>query len=417
MRELGTLLNLGLGEVAHAQPRVLICGDADFSYARALADSVGAAAHITATSYEPELELFQRYPSAPDAVERLRSGGVHVGHGVDARQLAQHFEAETWERIVFNLPQSPPTPRQRNQIQRHRALLRDFCASAASVLSPRGQIWITLLSGQGGTPLDPVQRVKGDTWQIQHEASRAGLLVTSVTPADLEGLQACGYNPTGRGYRGKGSLGPHRQSQGLVVHVLEREVDRELDKEIRGVSQLEWAFDNSFWVDGPVLDEAALLSVARDAIGQIAAHALNAPPELLDEYTNEEGRDSRTYRFFYASDTIALSRERTLQLNAKVCEALAKGGGAVPRHPSAEACAAVREAGDIPSKVGVSESADGLAPDGSAPGDSAPGDSAPGDSAPGDSAPNDSPEDHGAAGATGADTRAPPSCGGRWRQP
>lgn len=72
-------------------------------------------------------------------------------------------------------------PKARNQIQRHRALLRDFCASAATVLSPRGQVWVTLLSGQGGTPLDPVQRVPGDTWQIQHEASRGGLLVSSVT--------------------------------------------------------------------------------------------------------------------------------------------------------------------------------------------------------------------------------------------
>ena len=96
--------------------------------------------------------------------------------------------AERWERIVFNLPQAPPLPGAKNQIQRHRTLLREFCASAASRLADDGQVWVTLLSGQGGTPLDPVQRRYGDTWQLQHEAARAGLLVSAVAVADLPAL-------------------------------------------------------------------------------------------------------------------------------------------------------------------------------------------------------------------------------------
>ena len=172
-----TLLDLGLfaSPPAATLPRVLVLGDADFAYARALQSSCassGLKLSLFASAFEPEAELASRYPEAVDTMGALTRAGAAVRCGIDARTIAAHYgEGESFDRIVFNLPQSPPAPKARNQIQRHRALLREFCASASPHLTPgTGQLWVTLLAGQGGTPLDPIPRVPGHTWQVTESA-------------------------------------------------------------------------------------------------------------------------------------------------------------------------------------------------------------------------------------------------------
>ena len=122
------LLDLGLPAPSSAAPppRVLVCGDADFAYTSALRNALPSA-RILATAFEPEAELLARYPHAAETIGKLRTADVLVRCGVDARQLSSHVDG-TFERVVFNLPQAPPAARARNQIQRHRALLRELCA-------------------------------------------------------------------------------------------------------------------------------------------------------------------------------------------------------------------------------------------------------------------------------------------------
>jgi hypothetical protein len=109
-------LGLGIGALPRAAlPRVLVCGDADFTYALALESSLrasGVAAALSASAYEKEADLCARYPHAADAIAALSSRGVSVRCGVDARAIATHYgEGTTFDRIVFNLPQSPPAPK------------------------------------------------------------------------------------------------------------------------------------------------------------------------------------------------------------------------------------------------------------------------------------------------------------------
>jgi hypothetical protein len=358
------LLELGL--VTHHQagagasspsPHVLVCGDADFSYSQALSSSgLGQRATIFTSCYESETDLLTRYPHAADAMASLLRNGVSVKCGVDARRLSEYYgPLPRFDRIVFNLPQSPPAPKARNQIQRHRALLRDFCASAANALVPTGELWITLLSGQGGTPLDPIQRSAGDTWQIMQQAAGAGLLVRDVESADLDVLEAAGYAPTGRRKEGL-ALGAQRKQKGLVVHVLAAESRQQAsrlpraedvsagapsdDVPVEGVGPLEWTLDNSFWLDGPSADSppdpATLLAECRDALGAHAAHVLADEPSLVDSYERpEDGRKARTYRFVYRSSTLALSRERALGFNADLCRALSERCFFEHRNPEA----------------------------------------------------------------------------------
>ena len=103
-----------------------------------------------------------------------------------------------------------------------------------------------------------------NTWQIQHEAARAGLLTTEVTPCDLDELLSAGYAPTGR--RGGKHLGKNRQARGLVAHVLSREDDR-----CRSVAPLSWLFDNSFWLDQRLPDEEQAIASAQKLleVGQV----------------------------------------------------------------------------------------------------------------------------------------------------
>jgi hypothetical protein len=316
------------------------------SYANALASRLGpCATGLTASAYEDEDTLLVRYPHASATIASLRSMGASVRYGVDARQLPRHFGEMEWERIVFNLPQAPAEKKARNQIQRHRALLRDFCSSASSRLAPAGQLWITLLAGQGGTPLDPIQRLPGDTWQLQHEAAKAGLIVRAVADVDLDALHAVGYLATGR--RGNQNLGARRQSKGMVVHVLTHAAPQAGAEAPLAVAPLDWSFDNSFWLeskDAPA--PAALLDHTRAALGVHAAHAVAREPELIDSYTRpEDGRQARTYRFWYSSSVLALSRDHALELNAAVCTALSKYC-LEARVPSRETLDGMCESGD-----------------------------------------------------------------------
>jgi len=430
---LPTLLDLGVQPLS-GPSRVLLCGEADFSYAAALCATQRGAIEVTATAFEEEMELHERYPRAAEALARVRAAGARCDFGVDARELSRRYPSEEWDRVVFNLPQAPPEPRRRNQIQRQRALLRDFCAAAASVLSRDGQIWVTLLAGQGGTRLDPNQRAIGDSWQaraspqrrlprqgrhrspptggrllqVQLAAAQAGLLLVSalevrppvvapeaatVSPgpllalteasfpsprqADLGPLAELGYVPGGRGIRRAARVGPVRP---LVSHVLVREGDG-LDspssraaaaacagatravlaggvaprgasgarEAAAGVSRLEFDFDNAFWLDGAPRSPAELHELCRAALAPAEAHVLRTPPSLIDEWESAEGRPSRTYRFSYSSSTLALSRQRALDMNRRVCEAVAAAGAGRPRTPSVEslaelaAAAALRE--------------------------------------------------------------------------
>jgi len=242
--------------------------------------------------------------------------------------LVDHFgEAARWERIVFNLPQAPAECKARNQIQRHRALLRDFCASASAALAPHGQLWISLLAGQGGTPLDPIQRQPGDTWQLALEAASSGLLVCQVGEANLEALEEAGYTPAGRrGNQGNHNqpLGKRRKQKGMVVHVLTAARPGDGAGAPQSISPFEWALDNSFWLTSEAPpDAASMLTHCRAALGPEAAHAIAEQPSLVDAYERpSDGRRAQTYRFLYRSSVLPLCKAYALELNAKVTEAL-----------------------------------------------------------------------------------------------
>jgi 25S rRNA (uracil2634-N3)-methyltransferase len=92
--------------------RILLIGEGDFSFARALTLNVPAAleslppGNITATAYDTEEDCYAKYPDAEIIVQGLREKGVHVLFGVDATKLEKvsALKGRKWDRIVWNFP-------------------------------------------------------------------------------------------------------------------------------------------------------------------------------------------------------------------------------------------------------------------------------------------------------------------------
>ena len=170
---------------------------------------------------------------------------------------------------------------------------------------------------------------------LQEQAACAGLLVHAVENVDLAELEAVGYTPTGR--RANQPLGKRRKAKGMVLHVMTAARPDEGADAPNSVAPLEWSFDNSFWLGDAEVEPtpAELLSRCRDALAPSASHALAAEPSLVDSYTRpEDGKRARTYQFVYRSSVLPLSRDRTLELNAQVCAALAEKSSLELRVPS-----------------------------------------------------------------------------------
>ncbi|KAG7376733.1 hypothetical protein PHYPSEUDO_012837 [Phytophthora pseudosyringae] len=312
----------GVGDLTTLGPlrrgaRVLVVGDGNFSYSRAFlrANSarVGASeVNVTVTSLDTERQLLEMYPKSRDILDELRSGGVHVRHGVNATKLESYSFGDgedgvgpiRFDRIVFNFPHyaadgGAGNKNKRNKIHRHRQLLSDFFASATQVLANDGQIWVTLCAGQGGTRLERKARAVGDTWQIVRCAAAAGLVLQDAHFCPVDALAELGYYSVGYQSREKAFW-----TEDGITHVFCHEAPGR-----KSFYPVEWTRDVSFWItDEELFTEALLHDVVRD---HFPAQTMSVSISLLDEYRCEKsGRKSITYRLDISSSSLALSRDR-----------------------------------------------------------------------------------------------------------
>lgn len=192
---------------------------------------------LTCTTYEEIDALSARYAEAHANAELLRSWGIKVLHGVDARRLHEYSNltphstargivvepdpstvASTATRTSIQLASTSrpdwsflhrfhhvvfhfPHVGGKSRIHLNRALLTEFLQSAAqTIVRPndlrvrRGQlqaesdtrpgcVHVSLIRGQGGTPCDTRQRPNyGDHWQLLECGTKAGLVLTHVFP-------------------------------------------------------------------------------------------------------------------------------------------------------------------------------------------------------------------------------------------
>ena len=323
-----SLLDLGLsGRVDPA--RVLLLGDGDLSYAVALAacdDRREGRVELTATTFEPDEQLFARYARARENARLLALRGARVMHGVDAT-ARETWRGGEWDRIVWNFPHHPD----RRKVQKHRQLLRDFFVAAAPVVAhgaAPGEVWVTLMAGQGGTASERpgTARRWEDSWQIVAQAAAADLVLVRVHAmgdAELASLQGLGYGAVG--FRSQDRA---FRTAGALTHVFARARSGR-----QAIHSVPWPCDLAFWTDGrgdappspgevheaaSEFDEGAWIARVKDTL---ASAGVSAEFSLLDEYTDaretspHRGRHARTYRITVtAVGDHALSRERAIRL-------------------------------------------------------------------------------------------------------
>eukprot|EP00928_Gymnodinium_smaydae_P074014 TRINITY_DN5709_c3_g2_i1.p1 TRINITY_DN5709_c3_g2~~TRINITY_DN5709_c3_g2_i1.p1 ORF type:complete len:469 (+),score=58.83 TRINITY_DN5709_c3_g2_i1:45-1409(+) len=201
--------------------RILLVGEAGFSFAAALATQLGDCSNMTATSFESQEELLTRYGSqllVRIAALEERLCGIH--HSLGAADLASRFREASFDRVVFNfplcgrvsvsVPNADPAKRETSHGERARrsyadltSLLDAFFFNAARVLRPGGECHVRLT--------DQYATSRG-----LHAAQKHGLHLAARVDFSIAFEQVykhLGYSPvavSGGGNRGRGGSGKVR---------------------------------------------------------------------------------------------------------------------------------------------------------------------------------------------------------------
>ncbi|XBH70647.1 hypothetical protein VPH35_098262 [Triticum aestivum] len=121
--------------------RILIVGDGDFSFSRALVTAFGSGANLVATSLDSYGALICKHHQAESNVRELKRMGATVLHDVDMKRF---------DRIVFNFPHAGfiGQETQLHVINSHKELVRVFFRSASNLLCPDGEVHVSHKTGQ-----------------------------------------------------------------------------------------------------------------------------------------------------------------------------------------------------------------------------------------------------------------------------
>ncbi|CAK9110700.1 unnamed protein product [Durusdinium trenchii] len=136
----GSILELGAGDLSFA-----------LSFARAQS-GFERSADLTVTTLEHWQVVQTRYPSAAANRNELEGHGARFLDQIDGTDLQSTMPGERFDAIIFNFPYGGTFLQNVNKMKHgnglHRALLEGVLASARSVLTSNGCVWMTLLWSQ-----------------------------------------------------------------------------------------------------------------------------------------------------------------------------------------------------------------------------------------------------------------------------
>ncbi|KAJ3169142.1 hypothetical protein HDU88_000934 [Geranomyces variabilis] len=155
---------------------ILFVGEGNFSFAHAVLEKLHGACEVTATAYDSEQVVGEKYPDAAAHIDAIRELGGDVQFGVDATALEKWKagKPKQFSKIVFNFPHVGAGLKDKlRNIDANQSLIHAFLLSACTLLTPHptasppvpGEILITLKTG------DPY-----DLWDVKAQARRTGVL-------------------------------------------------------------------------------------------------------------------------------------------------------------------------------------------------------------------------------------------------
>lgn len=341
--------------------RILVVGDGDFSYSVALAKRLALPLQgisFCATAFSSEISK-----AMEPHLLALKEMDAEVYHGVDAMKLQtdDRFAGRVFDRIVFNFPSAG------RKITENRNLLAAFFIACAPLLAIApdysqehesdfgGQVWVTLCSGQGGTPADgPRQRTLKQSWSVVEQAASAGFILVSVGLPALGPLVKEGYCPGGFRTHGEhlpvGRGIPSKFWNHARTHVFVKE-GAAAARGARPLFPIELVRDISFFLPAedaveshrrtadtpePVADgvppcamDACFERLCSDVCIGFGAE-LAAPVAAFDDYWEPEtGNHARSYHVVMRSASRALNHARAneivIELKAKVASGALPG--------------------------------------------------------------------------------------------
>lgn len=138
----------------HHKKHILVVGDGDFSFSRALAKGMNKH-RLFATSLDTFSEVCDKYKSAYENIQALHQlSHVTVCHQVDATNLSQSLQQrQMWDDIIWNFPY----PNGKGRAGTHSSkdcqlLLSQFLSCSVPLLNTPGRIHVTTLDRQQPPP-------------------------------------------------------------------------------------------------------------------------------------------------------------------------------------------------------------------------------------------------------------------------
>jgi len=121
-----------------AKERILLVGEGNFSFAKALCEHVGDGSEVFSTAFDSEATLASKYPDVADIRKEIETKYKSTTLvGVDATKLHKIEEFQgAFKKIVFNFPHIGGGEADVDKsVLKHRKLLADFFQSAVQCLS------------------------------------------------------------------------------------------------------------------------------------------------------------------------------------------------------------------------------------------------------------------------------------------
>ncbi|KAL2915415.1 hypothetical protein HK105_205031 [Polyrhizophydium stewartii] len=158
-----------------ADDTVLLVGEGNFSFAASLAEKTQGAMSLTATGFDPEEVVREKYPDSAEHLSVLADLGAEVLFGVDATNLAatKALKGKRFTKAIFNFPHvGMGIKDQDRNVRQNQILVGGFLHSVQKLLTSRarhrdaadGLAFVTLKTGP-----------PYDLWEVKALARSVGL--------------------------------------------------------------------------------------------------------------------------------------------------------------------------------------------------------------------------------------------------